>query len=281
MRGKTDPSLLAQKTIAFYLKCLSEERDAILRSDDIEHVHRMRVATRRLRAVLDVFSIVLPAGLARTSQKKISKIGKALGRARELDVQIRFLKTLTRDQGRDRLLIQLKNERAREQKKITRRLTDLNIKEKLPELILWLQRPVSEDGIRRIMSFRSHAKNTVRERTDKLLALSSYAGMPRRVKELHRLRIAAKKLRYTLELLKPWCGTRINDHIRASRAIQDILGDVHELDVLIKAIHKTPARHSALAATCADLRQKTYLRFVRLWKIDEKQEQWEKLGEMF
>lgn len=285
MRGKITPSSLARKTIAFYLKRLAQERDAILHHDDIEHVHKMRVATRRLRAALDVFSVALPAGIARTSEKKIAKIGKLLGRARELDVQMRFLKTLAADKERNRLIKHLKGERKNEQKKIVGRLTGLDIKRKLPGLWAWLHQDAAQDDIRHALAFRGHAKKIISQRAAKLLFLAPYARMPKRIKELHRLRIAAKKLRYTLELLRPWYGPRIrgyiHGYIRASRSIQDVLGDLHELDVLAVAIQKFSPKTNALASTCAQRRKNTYNRFIRIWKRLEKISVWEMLRRTF
>jgi CHAD domain-containing protein len=281
MRGKPDPSSYAQKNIALYLEGLSRERVAVLRSGDIEGVHRMRVATRRLRAILDVFSVVLPALQADAWETKIAKIGKLLGRARECDVQIRFLKTLPPDQNRDRLIKRLKKERNNEQKKIVRRLTGLgDIKKKLPGLAAWLHELLPEEDIRCAMAFRSHAKKILRARTAKLLALAPYARMPERIKELHRLRIAAKKLRYTLELLRPWYGPGINKYIHASRALQDVLGDLHELDVLIAAMRGL-SQKSELVLTCVTRRRDVYKRFVRIWEHAENNNVWGMLRRTF
>src|SRR5262249_20900183 len=59
---------------------------------DIEHVHQLRVATRRARAALDIFIDCLPDGAYRAAKKELRKIRRAAGAARDWDV---FLAALT------------------------------------------------------------------------------------------------------------------------------------------------------------------------------------------
>jgi hypothetical protein len=57
------------------------------------------------------------------------------------------------------------------------------------------------------------------------------------IEALHDLRIAAKRLRYTLELFRPVFGTAGERQIERVRAIQEILGQLHDADVRIMLIH--------------------------------------------
>lgn len=52
---------------------------------DIEELHQMRVATRRIRAALSLFAEVLPAGVLR-ERERFRLLGRALGAVRDLDV---------------------------------------------------------------------------------------------------------------------------------------------------------------------------------------------------
>jgi CHAD domain-containing protein len=66
---------------------------AVRESDkDPEHVHQLRVGTRRARAALDIFSLCLPAKVYRTVKKTLRKLRRAAGEARDWDV---FLAGLT------------------------------------------------------------------------------------------------------------------------------------------------------------------------------------------
>lgn len=50
---------------------------------------------------------------------------------------------------------------------------------------------------------------------------------------LHMLRISAKKLRYTLELFEPCYGDTLDPFIASIKDLQEILGDIHDCDVMI------------------------------------------------
>lgn len=62
---------------------------------DIEYIHRMRVASRRLRAALPLFAGCFPEMEYKRWETEIKQITRSLGRARDLDVQIAFLRTYT------------------------------------------------------------------------------------------------------------------------------------------------------------------------------------------
>lgn len=68
-----------------------EHSEGVLDLDEIEHVHDMRVATRRLRAALEIFAPCFPAGRHRKALKKVKALADALGERRDRDVSIEFL----------------------------------------------------------------------------------------------------------------------------------------------------------------------------------------------
>jgi CHAD domain-containing protein len=68
-----------------------EHSDGVLDVGDIERVHDMRVATRRLRAALEVFAACLPAKRHRKALKRVKALADALGERRDRDVEIEFL----------------------------------------------------------------------------------------------------------------------------------------------------------------------------------------------
>src|SRR2546421_3740321 len=59
---------------------------AHLAEHDVEHVHRLRVATRRAVAALKLYRKLLPKKPARWMKKRLRKIRRAAGDARDLDV---------------------------------------------------------------------------------------------------------------------------------------------------------------------------------------------------
>jgi CHAD domain-containing protein len=63
----------------------------VLDTDDIERVHDMRVATRRLRAVLEVCAPCFPEKRHREALREVKRLADALGERRDPDVQIAAL----------------------------------------------------------------------------------------------------------------------------------------------------------------------------------------------
>ena len=66
-------------------------RDRALDTGDIEGVHDMRVATRRLRAVLEIFAVCFPPKKHRRALRDVKRLADALGERRDPDVMIERL----------------------------------------------------------------------------------------------------------------------------------------------------------------------------------------------
>jgi len=74
-----------------------EQADRVLDLDDVEGVHDMRVATRRLRAALEIFAPAFPRKRYRKALKRVRALADALGERRDLDVEIELLETVAPD----------------------------------------------------------------------------------------------------------------------------------------------------------------------------------------
>ena len=70
---------------------LFEHAEGVLDTSDIERVHAMRVATRRLRAVLEIFAACFPAEAHRSVLRDVKALADALGERRDPDVQLEAL----------------------------------------------------------------------------------------------------------------------------------------------------------------------------------------------
>ncbi len=70
-------------------------------------------------------------------------------------------------------------------------------------------------------------------RVAELLSWELYISDPLRVAELHRMRISAKRLRYTMEMFAPFFGPDFKGAIGQFKKIQQQLGDIHDADVLV------------------------------------------------
>ncbi len=68
--------------------------EGVLDLEEVERVHDMRVATRRLRAALEIFEPCFPAKRRRKALKKVKLLADALGERRDADVEIVVLEEL-------------------------------------------------------------------------------------------------------------------------------------------------------------------------------------------
>lgn len=128
-------------------------------------------------------------------------------------------------------------------------------------------------------------KNII-ERLDKLLRYGAYAGRPDKIKKLHKIRIAAKHLRYTLEHFRMVYGKDTNRFIYLARRIQGFLGDVHDFNVWIEYLKpirkKGKDTHLVKAAVYLEEEyekraKKAYKSFLQIWKESEEENAWQNL----
>jgi CHAD domain-containing protein len=68
-----------------------EHSEGVLDREDIEPLHDMRVATRRLRAALEIFATCFPSKRHRKALKRVKALADALGERRDRDVAVEFL----------------------------------------------------------------------------------------------------------------------------------------------------------------------------------------------
>jgi len=231
---------------------------------DPEGVHDMRVATRRLRACLTVFTPWLdPGALARISPA-VRTLTRALGRVRELDVlRLRLADLATTATPQRALAIEcvdarLARRRSRARARMMARFAKVDLDRlqgRLHRLTVQLARPVPAaaeaapaDGDARAFDASEGASATDPPIADLLAAiagpvleeardvsapaLSEEIGTASSAEALHAVRIAAKKLRYTLEIVAPYLGGAGPAAVKKLRAVQDRLGDFHDDTVL-------------------------------------------------
>jgi CHAD domain-containing protein len=67
---------------------LIEHGEGVLDTSDIERVHDMRVASRRLRAVLEIFAPCFPKAEFKSALRDVKKLADALGERRDPDVHL-------------------------------------------------------------------------------------------------------------------------------------------------------------------------------------------------
>jgi hypothetical protein len=81
-----------------------------------------------------------------------------------------------------------------------------------------------------------NAERIVRTRLDELYAFVPKALDPKRVKALHDMRIAAKRLRYVLEVTSFCFGPYASTATKRAKELQDLLGEIHDCDEMLPRV---------------------------------------------
>jgi CHAD domain-containing protein len=239
------------------LEAFSKEIEGVKTAQDIEHIHRMRVASRRLRAALPLFASCFPEKRYWRWMQEIQKITRALGDARDTDVQIAFITKLIkkREAGLQNinpdigspiwqksdteiiLLSQLQKKRIKLQRVVVSDLEKLETSGIIGEMRTFLQNQTNGTGKGRkrslLYGIAPVAADRISRRLNSVLSYEQWVHNPDAVAEHHAMRIAAKKLRYTMEVYAPLYRFGLKKYLFRIKKIQAILGDLHDCDVWI------------------------------------------------
>jgi CHAD domain-containing protein len=91
-------------------------------------------------------------------------------------------------------------------------------------------------GLDPATSLADNAERIVRTRLDELYSFTPKALDPKRVKALHDMRIAAKRLRYVLEVTSFCFGPYASTATKRAKELQDLLGEIHDCDEMLPRV---------------------------------------------
>jgi CHAD domain-containing protein len=126
------------------------------------------------------------------------------------------------------------------------------------------------EGLDPAAPLRPNAARILRTRIDEVRSLAAPALEPGAETAQHDLRIAAKRLRYLLEVVEVCFGEEAAAARRAARELQGVLGEIHDCDVMLPRIRGI----GSLAVTLRERRHALYLEFRELWRSEERKGTW-------
>jgi CHAD domain-containing protein len=289
MNGDEGFCALCRRVLPPLLDAVAKESTGAIENDDVECVHRMRVASRRMRSALSIFEPCFPRKRAKAWKTEMKSVTEALGEARDADVQIIFLverMAATEDRtlapGLRHLLDKKRRRRRALQPGLEKTLNELRLHGVLDEISSLLADPEKKDASPlRTPSTLRQADEHVSRRVSELRGHEESVRDPDAILEHHVMRIAAKRLRYTLEAFRLAFGDELRDEISRIKRLQELLGEMHDCDVWIAetdAVLQNGKKNggSRLAAARPGIislhedrkkeRTRLYLEFVAYWE---------------
>ena len=227
------------------------EHDAPTRLGDIEGVHQMRVATRRLRGDLGTFEPLVDAPWAGALGDELRWLGDLLGAVRDRDVQLSSLASVDGDLEHDLAMLRVAISTARDaaREELMNALAGSRYLDLLERLVQAAREPLQTAA----------AGRPAAEVVPALLARTAdkTRGRLRDVQPdspdptYHSARIGAKNLRYAAEAIGPFVARRAGRIARvaaAATAVQDILGAHQDALVMQHQVQETIGVHRKDAA---------------------------------
>ena len=232
----------ARKTFYYHFRRMLKHEPGTRLGEDIEELHDMRVATRRMRAAVGVFGDYLDMERMKPFIKGMRRTGRALGRVRDLDVfwekTQRYLDGLPADRQDELEPLRVVWEAEREETR-ARMLAYLDssayrrfagrFNESLQDPDEWAFSGLSDEGEPLPHRLRHVVPVAVHQRLAAVRAYDEWVTGPNvPMNRLHQLRIAAKGLRYTVEYFREVLGADAQDLIDEIKGLQDHLGDFQD-----------------------------------------------------
>jgi CHAD domain-containing protein len=211
---------------------------------DETSVHQARVASRRLRQALPLLGIRAEARALDRAEKRVKRITRALGPVRELDVTLLLLAELeSKGAAPARAIARVREAVTEERLKRRRQMLDAIKPSKLDKLRKRLVDVAAPADQREATGTAlSEATAQAVRRATELQSAIDRAGGIYLADRLHRVRVAAKKLRYALEIQRELTRSRSTAALNRLKTQQDILGRMHDLEMLIDRTREVQAR---------------------------------------
>lgn len=210
-------------------------------SGDAEEIHDLRVASRRLREGLALFSPCYPPHRLAPIEARVKRLTRLLGEMRNTDEALAFFSGLESEPSLsgvrlpESFLAALRDKRGTEMdrlrnglRKLDRRSLRSRYRRRVRAPRLFASRA---DRIDPLAPLAAYAAASLEARLVPIGNLLPQAGQREAIEAQHRLRIAVKRFRYRMELLWFLLGADFPRHHGLVKRYQELLGKMHDLDV--------------------------------------------------
>jgi len=244
MPGKNASLDLVLSTLHAQVEGLRAGAAGTRRGRDPDALRKMRVAVRRLRAVLRASRPLFDAKWVKGLRRELDWLGTALGTARDLDVIRSYLTSdLTSLEGAERrmgptLLRRLDADRSKVRAILRGVLGGARYGRLLTRLDASLaDPPIASTDLSLLVAAAAEFKKLRRA----VKALSGHPGAG----DLHAIRIRVKRARYAAELVRAAAGEPGERFLDQAKTVQDILGEHQDAVILEQYLHDIVGRRAA------------------------------------
>lgn len=232
----------AARSLLERVQALTRDIGGVREARDIECVHRMRVASRRFRSALSLFECCFPPKRYRAWRRGTKAITRVLGEARDLDVQIAFIRDYIKGKqerrlavGPRRLRLRLIQKREEVQVPVLKALEDFERSGIANEMAVRFRAELGRWKLTghdfRTAGVLARSGENIRSCMEEVLGFEECLGPVGNKEELHAMRIANKRLRYVMEVFAPLYEDGLKEEIRRVRTFHSRLGKIHDCDV--------------------------------------------------
>jgi CHAD domain-containing protein len=216
--------------------------------EDPEHIHQLRVSTRRAGAALKIVALCLPRKVYKTARNQLRQLRRAAGEVRDWDV---FLEALPTDEAtaKERPALDFltgyalgRREAGHEQLREVSADSPFALDRLLAETVAAVHKPHGGSGDRTLGGWARSLLGDLLRELDQAAAgdLDDY-------RQLHQVRIAGKRLRYAMEIFADCFAPAFREELYPQvEEMQEILGDANDSHVAVQHLETVRDRLRAM-----------------------------------
>lgn len=205
------------------------------------------LASRRLRAALEVFRPALGRTQYREGRAEARRISRAVGNRRDIDVAIGSFESVLSEtdpsdaDGIERAITNLRRAQAKANRSLAqvvhgRRMQAFRVRiEEIADSTIETDTIDRADEYRPVEILPSETLELIGKRLARLRGEATESLEPEGVESQHRMRVAAERLRYCIELTGDALGSQAHTARRAARGLQEVLGEMRDCDLSVPA----------------------------------------------